>query len=466
MTDRYSCSFSGECEIDPDGLYTSLEECKVECQGVEAKELQYLIYGYAPEEALALAPSDRVILVKRETGVTVSGYDSYDILFGLGTNNVMILAHYPQLYDYLLQHYDWSELARGLVRIGTLPAFQLLRERGYYFSLGNFLEKGNYDSQLVEFLHDTEPDNLLRSLLYPAADNLRVLTLLLDLYPFDVTVGDLRPPTNPANLDLLVERDYLEEVREWSSSVYLDRSNPQTISWYLQRFPSLRTAENIATAVQHDAWNFVELTASPPLGKEVLEILENQPLYNQYEDSFPITIDLIRRLEMVTDIFQLSREEFVASAQYVWNRYMRSIITNGLASHWIASIVYLQSGNPSWRTREGDLALVEELREYFPSLLRDTFSQLLNLAREEQDPVLLFIKTMNLTPPTCTLLRDGSVFLGYFMPPEEEVLQCLPSIHDHETLSHISELYPNLRDDIVFEDSYDEDYKGSCEEEY
>jgi hypothetical protein len=71
MTPRYSCGFGGECEEDELGPFATSEACRSRCRPRPNREAELTIFEYAPEEALALAPSDQVRVVRRLTGVTV-----------------------------------------------------------------------------------------------------------------------------------------------------------------------------------------------------------------------------------------------------------------------------------------------------------------------------------------------------------------------------------------------------------
>jgi hypothetical protein len=62
--------------------------------GELAEEVTYLIYGYTLAEAQHLAPSDRVELIYRETGVRVAAEQSHEIIRGLG-GELYLAARHP-----------------------------------------------------------------------------------------------------------------------------------------------------------------------------------------------------------------------------------------------------------------------------------------------------------------------------------------------------------------------------------
>jgi alpha-tubulin suppressor-like RCC1 family protein len=68
---RFSCTFSGHCEPDPYGI-DDQNTCQETCTARDDKETLYLTYSYLPEEALSLAPSDQVDLVRRISGTTLT----------------------------------------------------------------------------------------------------------------------------------------------------------------------------------------------------------------------------------------------------------------------------------------------------------------------------------------------------------------------------------------------------------
>lgn len=75
MTTRYSCAFNGTCELDPNGRYTSEQDCLRNCDSTPDKDITYLILQYAPRGLSVLAPSDQVEIIKRLTGVVVTRGD-------------------------------------------------------------------------------------------------------------------------------------------------------------------------------------------------------------------------------------------------------------------------------------------------------------------------------------------------------------------------------------------------------
>src|SRR5665647_705119 len=99
MAEYYSCNLDGQCEIDVEnGQYNTLEECQ-HCQplggGNDAKEAAYIAMSYNLEQALDAAPSDRVQLIRRITGITVPTGYSWEVLLTLVNQDYQTLYHYP-----------------------------------------------------------------------------------------------------------------------------------------------------------------------------------------------------------------------------------------------------------------------------------------------------------------------------------------------------------------------------------
>jgi hypothetical protein len=118
----YTCALNGQCEPDPHGRHT-LEECTERCIGVESKDVLYLIDQYNLLPVLQRALSDRVEVIRRLTGATVSAEDSWDILFLLHYEMYIQLFLYPQLYDYITSHSD-ADLPELIKHSGNIYAFQ------------------------------------------------------------------------------------------------------------------------------------------------------------------------------------------------------------------------------------------------------------------------------------------------------------------------------------------------------
>ena len=104
----YSISFDGKCESNEYGDYPTLEECERACHSIDAKELQYLIYEYAPGAALRLAPSDQVMIVKNLTGVLVDPIDTPTILQAIEINDYETLSLYDKLLPWIRKHHPYA----------------------------------------------------------------------------------------------------------------------------------------------------------------------------------------------------------------------------------------------------------------------------------------------------------------------------------------------------------------------
>ena len=124
---RYACGLSG-CESDEEGEYSSLEDCKSQCQSVDSKVVWELILDYAPEGTLSLSPTDRVSVIKRLTGLTVPISQSEEILQAFSTGLLEDLAVFPNLWDYIEREYGSTSLRLALTRIATPEAYELWNE--------------------------------------------------------------------------------------------------------------------------------------------------------------------------------------------------------------------------------------------------------------------------------------------------------------------------------------------------
>ena len=100
---NYSCSFNGNCEANPSGGYTSLEECQANCDSVLFADLLYIIMSYSPEEALRLAPSDMIRVAKNITGGQHTAFSARYLLQALKEDDIFKLINYPSLDTYILK---------------------------------------------------------------------------------------------------------------------------------------------------------------------------------------------------------------------------------------------------------------------------------------------------------------------------------------------------------------------------
>jgi hypothetical protein len=131
-TGRYSCSLRGQCEVDPEGPYTSEQECLNDCQSTANRDTTLVSLSYAPAEAsYVLAPSERVELLRQLTGIEVPKEQSGDYLRSLG-GNLVLLAKDERFRDYLIPHLDLYPLPRQAA-IGFLRAL-LIDDKGNVFS--------------------------------------------------------------------------------------------------------------------------------------------------------------------------------------------------------------------------------------------------------------------------------------------------------------------------------------------
>jgi len=101
---NYSCSLRGVCEEDPYGPFPSLQDCQRQCRGTPSVDTQLLIYQFAPEGALVLAPSDQREVLRRLQNLDVDDpSDLREILSALGTNDPSDLLSFPIFYPTLFQ---------------------------------------------------------------------------------------------------------------------------------------------------------------------------------------------------------------------------------------------------------------------------------------------------------------------------------------------------------------------------
>jgi hypothetical protein len=173
----YNCTLRGQCEEDELGPFSTLDECKVGCRAVERRDEVELIFQYNLSDAVGLAPSDRVRIIRSLTTVQVAPEHSRGILIALDEQRLEPLLRYPALIDYiqrawapgtfrdalratgnlmgleLLEHYltlnedDIRELTRAAIRKDEVEVVEELLERGYSRILFDqdryLLENGN-----------------------------------------------------------------------------------------------------------------------------------------------------------------------------------------------------------------------------------------------------------------------------------------------------------------------------------
>jgi hypothetical protein len=121
---HFSSSYTGNVEEDEHGSYSSYDECKANCSARENKELMYLVHEYDLESALLLAPSDRVAVLRRLTGVTLNPFDSYDILKAIIINDYETLARVDELLPWIRARHPFALVFE--VPAGTLSILQIV----------------------------------------------------------------------------------------------------------------------------------------------------------------------------------------------------------------------------------------------------------------------------------------------------------------------------------------------------
>ena len=129
---RYSCSLAGNCEVDNDNGYLTSVQCNDSCHPtVLPLDVVYNILDYMQEEALLLAPSDRVEAVHQVTGVVVPSEDASVILRALIDIDIQVIARYPVLYRWAEENIYPQDWAFILQETATLPAIRELERLGY-----------------------------------------------------------------------------------------------------------------------------------------------------------------------------------------------------------------------------------------------------------------------------------------------------------------------------------------------
>jgi hypothetical protein len=132
---KYSCSFRGQCESDHKGRLTR-EQCERECTALPDRQmvdvaLEVLTYDY--ELALQAAPSDRVQVVRRLTGLVVDSEQSWDTLMALKYSNYLYLLSLAGGREYLAGQLDEFTL----FLLEAAKAIRLYRPRTNWLSLSD-----------------------------------------------------------------------------------------------------------------------------------------------------------------------------------------------------------------------------------------------------------------------------------------------------------------------------------------
>ena len=127
----YRCSLAGKCELDDEGFLTQ-EECRRGCVATDLPlDVVYDALSFSPEDALSLAPSDRVEVIHRLTGARVQPVRSRDVLRALLDESPDAIAHYPELYPWAERNLYPSDWVAALADAGSRQAVAELRRLGY-----------------------------------------------------------------------------------------------------------------------------------------------------------------------------------------------------------------------------------------------------------------------------------------------------------------------------------------------
>jgi len=144
---RFACSLDGNCEVDEEGNYLTLGECQDQCLPTQLPlDVAYTVLSFIHEEALHLAPSDRVEAVYQLTGVIVPVEDTRRILRALIDTDLDTLADYPILYHWVEENAYPEDWIFALQEAATLAAIREIQRLGYpieQYTLDKFLAEGS-----------------------------------------------------------------------------------------------------------------------------------------------------------------------------------------------------------------------------------------------------------------------------------------------------------------------------------
>ena len=166
----YTCNLAGQCEEDDMGQFNTLEECQRNCRllaegAADAREIAYEIMTFDLEQALEAAPSDRVQVIRRVTGVTVEPASSHGILFAIVLQDWTWLYNSP--YDFtpylgtFLDDLDFLILEMsGIIHDEVVinESFRTIRTQFNLSFRRTF--RGLYDTQTYRVLRDNPPRDL------------------------------------------------------------------------------------------------------------------------------------------------------------------------------------------------------------------------------------------------------------------------------------------------------------------
>jgi len=358
---RYSCGMNGQCEVDSRGRWNTLAACEANCQASDHKEVSYLVFGYAPEQADYLAPSDRIELIRRETKVFVAPEDSYTVYVALAREDLDTLVQYPILYSYLEREYDYDNLVNAYRRSGQLAALDRLEilepETPFenYDQFGNFLQAAQYNDAVVTRLMEMNSELVLETLTLNSG-YLPALLAYIHLNGAAITSGTLSRYLTiyytPEDVEVL---DYLEQ--EWpavinsrwlESMVSGSTAQPSVIKWLLRRYPEYATVDNIRLALRYSGKAFLRsLAKNYALGLEAyIEIATTETFIfreearDDYSDEenyeLPLPYDTIRKkLDLLQGIFRFREEDVAAFTEQLWSRFILATIEDRSTDNYL-----------------------------------------------------------------------------------------------------------------------------------
>lgn len=125
---RYSVTSDGQCVVDPNGAFSSLEECQKAGLSVGgtsggSKDINLLIYQYNPAAALALSKPEQVNVLKQLTGLTIPIEVVSDVLASMEGIDLDKMVRQPLLFPYLRASFPRDQYIEALRCCYTFEAF-------------------------------------------------------------------------------------------------------------------------------------------------------------------------------------------------------------------------------------------------------------------------------------------------------------------------------------------------------
>lgn len=468
---RFSCGLNGQCEQDPQGRYRKREDCQRQCGSVDSKEVQYLIFGYSPEMALDLSPRDRIELVKRETGLIVDATASYNILLGLGTDDLTLLARYPELHNYLFSRYSSIDVRKALQEVATPESVRTYLSKYILTNatIKRFITNSNHNPLVYDILYDSEV-GLLNDILLPmTSTSVPALEQLFRLYP-DIDPRDLFEGGivhSPAVLDELVARGFEDIIQDNLSDIYEKELPSPTIKKLLQLFPSTRNVMTLARSIANGHRNFAQVVSnSPALGRgagELLADLSNDIIYADLEAVYygvlPYVDFVSDRIDLILELYQifdLPREEALDIVRRVWWNYMDEILIEENVEMWIEAVYFLATTDPSWYVNDGtgsffnEELYVEENRLELTAIATEYIKSRTNYSVEYYNAIRAYIMHFKLVDIQTILIYDVDLLYDdtHMNYTEADIRSVLSEVVDPIAIHWIVQHFPTLESEF------------------